>query len=56
MRGFHTDPGEVTTELPWGNEEWRVLDGLLLLGLLVPPQSLGCSRSQLGWTQWGEFR
>lgn len=34
MRGFHTDPGEVTTELPWGTEEWEVLDGLLLLGSL----------------------
>lgn len=32
MRGFHTDPGEVMTELPWGTEGWRVLDGLLLLG------------------------
>lgn len=25
MRGFHTDPGEVMTELPWGTEGWGVL-------------------------------
>lgn len=60
MWGLNTDPGEGTR---WsgGDWGWRGKDRRLLLTAVLlpgPPRahSVSTSRSQLGWTQWGESR
>lgn len=56
MWGFNTDPGEINPVLDLGLREGASVGGILLSGLCLLTLAASTSRSQLGWTQWGESR